>query len=1018
MAVRRVSVRVAIDGEAEYKRAINSLKQETSIYKNELKGVDEAYKNNKDSMEYLEKRGSALGKVWKQQSEEARKIHEALENARKAQADYAQKVKEAEEQVKKASDALEKYKESGEGSDEETKKLSEALDDANGNLDKQKALLDAATRGVDNWRLQESKINAELKNTESAIEQNNKALDEFPGKTKNAGNAMENLAEVLVANQLASGIKEVTGALNDCVDAAISFESSFADVIKTVDGTEEQMAQLKDDILTMSTRLPFSAEQISEIASLGGQLGVATEDISMFTEVMLGLGSATNLTADDAATMIAQFSNITGLKPDLYEAFASALVHLGNNSATTERNIMEMSQRIASTGAVVGLSETDILGLSTALSSVGISAEAGGTSMSKLMSNISSALSSGGKELEKYAKIAGMSSEEFKKLGDQSMMDALNAFIKGIDDSEDSLKALADADINDVRMRQAILSLANSEKDLAYYTDMASQAFKDNTALAEEVSKKNETSASKNEILKNSFNNLKIAIGEQLQPVMDSFRGKMTEVVGKITDWVKQNPALVKAIGSVVSVMGAVVTGVVGVTGALKVLNVVMTTIEAHPTVAIITGIIAAVSALIPLISNLAEENAIYVRGQQDFAEVATSTKGLIEELNEAYAETALQTGATQEKADEYLKKLEELEGQGDLTAEQQEEYNKLVEALKILYPELDLVIDENTGKIKGGTDAIREQIDAINEKIMIAAMEDTLTELYKNQLALEKEQADVLGNIASQKDVVRKKEEEYNKVLAEYNDEVKKASEMGEQYTGNLDELADKASRLGDELKGEQDKLFDMSKGYGDNTKAIKDNNAEIDSYLERITKIKSGEKEVQDVIAETTKSYDKETEAYQAGSDTADGYINGITNKKRKFVSTVHDFAKAGLDEYARTFNIHSPSRVARQQSSFVGEGYVLGIKDKAKQFSTALKDMAIQGIKSFEDAAAMADNSLYNGGEMQITAVANLDNAPKGEQNNTYTLNVYPQSMSESEQESLLNKFDRLIGDRVEA
>lgn len=1017
MAVRRVSVRVAIDGESEYKRAINSLKQETSIYKNELKGVDEAYKNNKDSMEYLSKRGDALGKVWKQQNEEARKIHEALINAKKAQEDYAKKVAESEAEVKKASEALNKYKESGEGSDEETKKLKEALDEANTSLDKNRAYLDAATRGVDNWRLQESKINSELKSTEAAIDANNQKMEEYTNKSEGMGNAVENLAQVLVANQIVSGLKEVAGALTECIDEAVKFESAFADVVKTVDGSDEQISALKDDILLLSTKLPYSAEQISAIASLGGQLGVSVDDVASFTEVMLGLGSATNLTAEDAATMIAQFSNITGLKPDSYEAFASALVHLGNNSATTERNIMEMSQRIASTGSVVGLSETEILGLSTALSSVGISAEAGGTSMSKLMSNISNALSVGGKELDKYAKVAGMSREEFKKLGDQSMMDALNAFIKGIDDSSDSLKALADADINDVRMKQAILSLANSEKDLAYYTQMAGDAFKDNSALAEEVSKKNETSASKNELLKNSFQNLKIAIGEQLQPTMDKFKGKLTDVVKSITDWVKQNPQLVKAIGAVVTVMTGLATGVIAVTAAAKALNVVMTLIEAHPTVALITAIIGGLVALGTTLAMVASENAIYVRGQQEFAEVAAQTQGLIDELNESYKQTAEQTMMTSEKADEYLDRLEELEGQGELTASEQEEYNKLIEALKILYPDLNLEIDENTGKLKDGTQAIRDQIDAINEKIMISAMEETITELYKNQLELEKEQAGLLGQIADQTGIVQAKQDEYNQILADYNAEVDAAAKAGDAYTGNLNELADKLYDVGRELQGEQDKLFDINKDYGDNTKAIKDNNAEIDTYLDRIGKIKSGEKEVQDVINETTKSYDKESEAYQAGSDTADGYINGITNKKRKFVSTVHDFAKAGLDEYARTFNIHSPSRVARQQSAFVGDGYVLGIKDRAKQFSNALRDMAINGITAFQDATAMADASIFNGEEMQINAVANLDNVPNHEQSNTYTLNVYPQSMSESEQESLMNKFDRMIGDKVE-
>ncbi len=48
-----------------------------------------------------------------------------------------------------------------------------------------------------------------------------------------------------------------------------------------------------------------------------------------------------------------------------------------NNFATTEQDIVSMANRLAASGTLAGLTNQEILGLATAMSSVGIEAEAG-----------------------------------------------------------------------------------------------------------------------------------------------------------------------------------------------------------------------------------------------------------------------------------------------------------------------------------------------------------------------------------------------------------------------------------------------------------------------------------------------------------------------------------------------------------------------------------------------------------------------------------------------------------------
>ncbi len=138
----------------------------------------------------------------------------------------------------------------------------------------------------------------------------------------------------------------------------------------------------------MSKQIPASTTEISHVAEAAGQLGIKTKDVLNFTRVMIDMGKSTNLSSEEAATALARFANITQLDPSKYSNLGSSIVELGNNFATTEKEIVEMGLRLAGTGKVVGLTDPQILGLATAMSSVGIEAEAGGSAFSRVMQKL------------------------------------------------------------------------------------------------------------------------------------------------------------------------------------------------------------------------------------------------------------------------------------------------------------------------------------------------------------------------------------------------------------------------------------------------------------------------------------------------------------------------------------------------------------------------------------------------------------------------------------------------------
>lgn len=139
--------------------------------------------------------------------------------------------------------------------------------------------------------------------------------------------------------------------------AAIDWESAWAGVTKTVDGTTGQMAALEEGLRGMARELPATHDEIASVAEAAGQLGIETSAVEGFTQTMLDLGETTNLTADQAATALARFGNVMGTSQQDFDRLGSTIVELGNNYATTEAEIVDMSQRLAGAGRQAGLTE-------------------------------------------------------------------------------------------------------------------------------------------------------------------------------------------------------------------------------------------------------------------------------------------------------------------------------------------------------------------------------------------------------------------------------------------------------------------------------------------------------------------------------------------------------------------------------------------------------------------------------------------------------------------------------------
>ncbi|MCK1989475.1 phage tail tape measure protein [Lysinibacillus fusiformis] len=449
-----------------------------------------------------------------------------------------------------------------------------------------------------------SEVTEQLRIQSSQWTQVGQRMQEVGSKLSAVGDGMMNVGKKLSMYVTAPIAAMGAGAFK----AAVDFESAFAGVRKTVDATESEFQYFSDEIRNMSKDIPAAATEIAKVAEAAGQLGIKNDAILGFTRTMTDMGVATNMSADEAATALARFANITKMSQQDFDKLGSTVVGLGNNFATTESEIIEMSLRLAGAGAQIGMSEADILGLATALSSVGIQAEMGGSALSRVMVRMQVAASTGlgqmdeltkktgmslrelqmlaannsmdftsladslgmtnkemknivnaGLDLENFAKVAGMTSKQFKEMFEKDAVGAIGSFVNGLGNAEQAgesaINMLQEMGITEILLRDSLLRAGNANELFAESIDVANKAWGENVALANEAEQRYKTTESQLIILKNKLVDLGITLGNILIP----FVLKMVELV---EPWIEKFASLSEKTQKTILILGGLAAAI------------------------------------------------------------------------------------------------------------------------------------------------------------------------------------------------------------------------------------------------------------------------------------------------------------------------------------------------------------------------------------------------------------------------------------------------------------------------
>ena len=862
--------------------------------------------------------GGSYSKTFKAAQQEIVSMQKEIQALSKTQADISafQKQQAAVEATRKRLEMLRQQydniqremEETGnESADMKNKLLAKQLqiDKTSASLEKQTAKLNELSGALEEAGVNTDDLSHSSEQLAGKIDTLKKKQGEAADKAMTfgdkAGQAFNQVHEAIVAAGIAVALKEIYEYFASCAQASMDFESAITGVAKTTDLTDEELAAMSDSIKALSTEIPATTEEIAAVTEAAGQLGIQKDALLDFTEIMTMLGTATNMTADEAATSLARFANITGMATDNYGRLGSVIVDLGNNFATTESEIVAMGTRLASAGKLAGLTEPEIMALAAAMSSVGIEAEAGGTAMTQTLNAIEKAVAKGGDDLAEFARIAGISSEEFSSAWKNDAMSALTSFIGGLgkldEQGESTVLVLEDLGLTGIRQSNMLKALGLAADQMTGAVNTANTAWQQNTALTNEANKRYATAQSRLTMMQNAYNNLKVAIGDAYTPALSEAYGVGTKVLNEITKFVQANPGVVAAITGLSTALGAAAVAAAAFALKAKIAAAAaafLTTVT--PGVNVIMGVAAAVgvvtAGIIALASSAANDAVPSVK---ELTEAARGMREAMDEAKATYDDTVTSTMAAAGVADTYIGKLEEMEAAGLNTDEQHRQYHNTLALLCQVVPELADYIDLETDTINGGTEALRANTEAWKQNAMQQAYQDQLTELYSQYSAvLIEAEENSIGLTKAQYSLEaaqQKLSDTYAQMDALWADAQKQADAYYDQYGYYTDATA----FLSQEYYDLQNSIYDTNNEIWAAEKSIKNYNKAMEEDADAVSDAEAEIALAEEAVKNLTASMNEGTGASEEAAAQVSEFQAAISGVQEKINALVESYNEA---------------------------------------------------------------------------------------------------------------------------
>ena len=651
------------------------------------------------------------------------------------------KFDETKRQLEQVTDEMQKLNDEGRKNSAEYKALKQRQDELNTSLYRQRLEAGRTALTYNELRQGAARLQrtlnqtkpgtAEWKRLQADLQLTRQRMAELRGTATETGLSIGKVADGFnrYMGLAAGAVATLTGmtlTMRQSVEEYAKMEEAESQVIKYTGMTREEVKQLNEEFKAMNTRTP--REELNRLAGEAGKLGISgVQQVLEFVQAadMINVALGEDL-GEEAVNQIGKLSQMFGdesrsLKENML-AIGSTVNQVAQSTSASEPYLVQFTARMGGVGKQAKMSVTDIMGFASALDQNMLRSEMASTALSGLIMRIY-------QEPAKYARLAGMDVEEFARLMETDANEAVMQFLEALNRMGGMAQIapiLKEMQLSGAEAASVISTLAGNVELVRREQENANKAFTEGTSIVNEFGVQNSTVQADLEKARKQFQDIRVELGERLQPVMKNMIS-----FGSLT--VKGLLAVINAVGEYRTLIIATTAAIGTYTVAVNAANIADKA-KTLWTGRVVTGLrtltkvirtnpwglaITAVTALAGLLVDL--------RRKQDSA---TESMRSMERINR----TA--TAEYEEQADrvELLTAIVHNENMA------QNARIRALNELKSIIPAYNGMLDEE-GRLTGdNAEAIKTYLAQLEKQIKLKAAQEELEELYRRKRQSEKQ--------------------------------------------------------------------------------------------------------------------------------------------------------------------------------------------------------------------------------------------------------------------------------------
>ena len=533
------------------------------------------------------------------------------------------------------------------------------------------------------------------------------------------------------AGMAAGAIATLTGmtlTMRQCVDEYAKMEEAESQAIKYTGMTREEVKQLNEQFKQLDTRTP--REELNRLAGEAGKLGITGVDnvrefVEAANQINVALGEDLG---EEAVNQIGKLSQMFGDESrslrDNMLAIGSAVNQVAQSTSASEPYLVEFTARMGGVGKQAGMSVTDIMGFASALDQNMLRSEMASTALSGLILRIY-------QEPAKYARLAQMDVEEFTRLMQTDVNAAVISFLEALNKMGGMAQiapVLKEMQLSGAEAASVISTLAGNVDLVRREQENANKAFAEGTSITNEYNVQNNTVQAGLEKARKSFQEVRIELGERLQPVMKNLIS-----FGSLT--VKGLLSLIKAFDDYRGVIVTTTTAVGLYTAAVN------ASVIADKAKVLWTGrIVAGLKSLFTLLR--ANPWGIAAAAVGVLTGLFIDLKRKQDSVTESMRSMERINKTATEDYDRQASRVELLTAILHNERIAQEQRIKALNELKSIIPGYNGMLDDEGRLTNDNTEAIKAYLTQLEKQIKLKAAQEELEELYRRKRQSEKQLA------------------------------------------------------------------------------------------------------------------------------------------------------------------------------------------------------------------------------------------------------------------------------------